>query len=290
VSYGAFLGLQTLRHAKKWIESAVLVSIPRPFGGTMVRSGQTAQAAVDTLARMCAEQPACAAYGDLSANVDALLTRLTAQPLDLGPSVPVQLTADLLGVFIQQALDNPLAASTFPKAVAGALIGETELWLPRVQAFLAQPAFDPDLVVSIPMHNSVWCSEELVIGSPEELQARAADSSRLVKRTALPPALAAYETCAVWPVPTAPAWFFGPVVSDIPTYLISGALDPVTAPDFARVALRHLSNGQLTIIAAAGHLASENSPCAPQLVEQFLEAPYAPIEDSCTAAPVPFVP
>ncbi|HKP62622.1 MAG TPA: alpha/beta hydrolase [Polyangiales bacterium] len=293
VSYGAFLGLQTLRHARDWVESAVLVSPPRPTGGTMVRSPQSAQGALDEFTRMCAAQSACAAQGNFADNVDVLLARLLEQPIDLGVSasgVPLQLTADLLGIFLQQAFSNPQSASTLPKAVALALQGDASLWVPVVTAFFALPPIDQSLFFSLPLHNSVWCSEELTIGSPEELERRAAGTNAIVQRISIAPPRAEYETCAVWPVPEAPQSLYARFTTDIPTYLISGALDHVTPPEYARRALRYLANGQLTIVAAAGHLASENSACAPALVERFLEAPYERVDDACTATPVQFVP
>jgi hypothetical protein len=58
-------------------------------------------------------------------------------------------------------------------ASEGALRGEPELWVPVVEAFLAQPPIDQTLCFSAPLHNSVWCSEDLVLGSPEELERRA---------------------------------------------------------------------------------------------------------------------
>lgn len=119
---------------------------------------------------------------------------------------------------------------------------------------------------------------------------RAEDASPIVQHMAPPGPRTEYEICSVWPVPEAPPSLYAHFTTDIPTYLISGALDPITPPAFAERALRYLSHGQLTIVAAAGHLASENSPCAPALVERFLEAPYERVDASCTATPVPFVP
>jgi pimeloyl-ACP methyl ester carboxylesterase len=71
--------------------------------------------------------------------------------------------------------------------------------------------------------------------------------------------------------------------------LIAGALDPITPPIFSRIALRHLRNGQLTVIEAASHLAAEHG-CGPELVERFFNAPHRRVDDSCAATPVPFVP
>ena len=296
VSYGAFLGLQALRDADDWVESAVLVSMPRPQGGTVVRSGQSAQAAIDTFTAQCAAQPACAAYGDFAANLDALLSQLIQQPLEIALPSPMgsantfPLTADMLGTFLQFAFTDPMHGSTFPKAVARALHGETDLWTPYVQSLLGQPAISPDLIVSLPLHNSVWCSEELNIGSAAEMEQRAAGSDAIVRRDFLSALRSEYEVCEVWPVPDADPALYSPVITSIPTYLIAGALDPITRPEFSRQALRHLRRGQLTIVTSAGHLAAEHNACAPELVSRFMATPHARVADSCTAAAVAFVP
>lgn len=295
VSYGALLGLQTLRDARDWIESAVLVSMPRAQGGTVVRAGQSAQEALDTFARTCAAQSACAAYGDVTANLDALLAQLDAQPLDLGrvssTGQGLVLTSDLLGRFVQGAFGSPALGAILPKAVALALQGDGALWLPHVEAMLAPPpAFDFDQIFSLPLHNSIWCSEELVFGSVDEMRRRAAASDAIVRRYFFTPLEQEYETCEVWPVPEAPRSFYAPVVTDIPVYLIGGALDQMTRPSFSQDALRGLRNAQLTVFADAGHLAAEFAACGPELVARFFERPGAPIDDRCAATPVQFAP
>jgi pimeloyl-ACP methyl ester carboxylesterase len=290
VSYGAFLGLHALAGAEDWVESAVLTSLPHPRGGTVVRSGPSAQGALDTFAQACASQPACAAYGDFSANLNALLEQLTVEPLDLGQTspagVPLQLTVDFLGPAIQQAMSDPQTAAVLPKAVAQALELDGSAWVPWIAGFFAPPPIDPNLVISLPLNRSIWCAEELTIGSVEELERRAASTDPIVRRSFLGIG-SAYEICEVWPVPAAAPSFYKPIRTSIPTYLIAGALDPITTPAFSRIALRHLRNGQLTVIEAASHLAAEHG-CGPELVERFFNAPYRHVDDSCAATPVPF--
>jgi len=202
--------------------------------------------------------------------------------------VPLQLTVDFLGPAIQQALSTPQSAAVFPKAVAQALEHDGALWVPWIAGFFAPPPFDPNLVISMPLHRSIWCSEELTIGSIEEVESRAASTDPIVKRSFLGIG-SAYEVCEVWPVPAADASFFRPIRTKIPTYLIAGALDFITPPVFSRIALRHLRNGQMTVIDAASHLAAEQG-CGPELVERFFNAPHQRVDDSCAANPVAFVP
>ncbi|HYJ07603.1 MAG TPA: alpha/beta fold hydrolase, partial [Polyangiaceae bacterium] len=83
VSYGGFLGLQALRGAEHWVESAVLLSMPRPQGGSVLYSADTAQGALEAFNAQCLAQPACAAYGDFRSNLNELFGRLRAQPIEL---------------------------------------------------------------------------------------------------------------------------------------------------------------------------------------------------------------
>jgi pimeloyl-ACP methyl ester carboxylesterase len=145
------------------------------------------------------------------------------------------------------------------------------------------------MVTGGPGQALIWCSEELIIGSPEELDQRSARTDPIIQQTFVQGLRAEYEVCEVWPVPETSPLLYTPVISRVPTYIIGGALDPATAGDAGLRALRFLRNGQLSIIAAAGHLAAEQVACAPEVVAQFMAAPYARVNDSCLLQTVPFV-
>jgi hypothetical protein len=59
--------------------------------------------------------------------------------------------------------------------------------------------------------------------------------------------------CAVWPVRPVGREFQEPVVSDVPTLLLSGERDPVTPPVNAERAARTLRNSLQVVIPDAGH-------------------------------------
>jgi pimeloyl-ACP methyl ester carboxylesterase len=81
------------------------------------------------------------------------------------------------------------------------------------------------------------------------------------------------EECAVWDVGRADAAVFTPVLSDIPALLLTGTLDAVTPPSQAELAAEGLPNGDVVRIAGSGHDVLSGSPCAQQIMVDFLREP-----------------
>src|SRR5262249_39613366 len=74
-----------------------------------------------------------------------------------------------------------------------------------------------------------------------------------------------------------------PVVSSIPTLLISGTFDTLTSLAGAKAAAAKLSNATIISIPGVGHAVSPQSPCAQAVVVSFLANPAAP-DTSCVGA------
>jgi pimeloyl-ACP methyl ester carboxylesterase len=67
-----------------------------------------------------------------------------------------------------------------------------------------------------------------------------------------------------------------PVVSSIPTLLISGSFDTLTSLAGAKAAAAKLSNATIIGIPGVGHAVAPASPCAQAVVVSFLADPAAP--------------
>jgi pimeloyl-ACP methyl ester carboxylesterase len=74
-----------------------------------------------------------------------------------------------------------------------------------------------------------------------------------------------------------------PVVSGIPTLLISGSFDTLTSLAGAKAAAAKLPNATIINIPGIGHAVSPQSPCAQAVVVSFLAGPAAP-DTSCVGA------
>ncbi len=79
--------------------------------------------------------------------------------------------------------------------------------------------------------------------------------------------------CERWPIDPVNPRERQAVRSVVPTLLLSGALDPVTPPEFAHMAARDLVYGYDFVIPRAGHGPLAHSPCANAIAEEFLERP-----------------
>jgi pimeloyl-ACP methyl ester carboxylesterase len=121
---------------------------------------------------------------------------------------------------------------------------------------LLRKAMSPGLTLS------VICTEDVPFIEPAALRSPslfAGASARLV------------EPCGFWPHGSIPADLREPVTSDVPTLLLSGALDPVTPPSWAEEAARTLRRARHVVVPGVGHGASM-AGCVPRLLDAFLKA------------------
>ena len=87
--------------------------------------------------------------------------------------------------------------------------------------------------------------------------------------------------CESWPAARLPEAYFEPVVSDVPSLLLSGNLDPVTPPSWGELVAQSLPQSRHVVVPGAGH-GTTPLGCIPDLIADFLEdlAP-ARLDASC---------
>jgi hypothetical protein len=89
-------------------------------------------------------------------------------------------------------------------------------------------------------------------------------------------------TCALWDVETLGNYVDDPVVSDIPTLILSGEFDPITPPSNGIAVAETLSHSYVYEYPGMGHGAIF-SGCALDMMSDFLESPQQAPNDSCMA-------
>ena len=89
--------------------------------------------------------------------------------------------------------------------------------------------------------------------------------------------------CAGWaaaqPRPSAAT----PVVSEVPALILAGEYDPLTPPRYATIAGRTLRNSDWFQFPAMGHNLQRSSPCAHEMMMEFLANPALTPDASCIA-------
>src|SRR5690606_14370622 len=79
------------------------------------------------------------------------------------------------------------------------------------------------------------------------------------------------KICELWPTGELPEGFKEPVISDVPTLLLSGEADPVTPPENAEQVAEGLPNSLSLVASGLGHNVVFRG-CLPRLIEDFIEA------------------
>lgn len=91
----------------------------------------------------------------------------------------------------------------------------------------------------------------------------------------------ARELCRYWPHGQRPPGFHDPIVSPIPSLVLSGQMDPVTPPRYGLSIASGLSQGRWLTLKGQGHAVSTVG-CMPRLIKQFFQTANAQaIDTSC---------
>jgi pimeloyl-ACP methyl ester carboxylesterase len=295
VSYGTRVALRVLSDHPEGVRSAVLDSVYPPEVEALLEEIGNGVAAFDALFAACAAEPACArTHGDLAATFATLIDEFDRDPVDLGDDLVV--TGDELVAASYAALYDPELLGDLPAHLTAAAedpaaIGELfdAVWWghpPHRRDTL--PATVPAFEDSDGTFYSVECREEAATIDAQDALGRA----RAIDHAAAPALTRILEetlaVCDGWRSGRADPRERDRVISDVPTLLLAGALDPVTPPTYAERAAAGLTAGQLVVFPAVGHAVVLGGDCPHRLATTFLVAPEAPVDAACSQMFGPF--
>jgi pimeloyl-ACP methyl ester carboxylesterase len=267
-SYGSRVALEYLRRYPERVRSMILDGVAPPAMKISLDVWRTRDAAFGAIVAACNESRSCR-----KANPDAAAT-LVAIGKDLGPkgktttvadpqtgeAINVMVTYDLVVGALQTLTLVPELASLIPELLDRAHAGD---YAPLVAASLMVTG-DLAEQMNTALHYSVTCAEDVArIGADER-----AETLAHIRAKGLAEKLLA--VCDVWPKGTLSSDFATPIQSDRPVLLLSGALDPVTPPEYAAEVARTLPNSKHIVAAGLGHIVSPHS-CAPRLLAAFVD-------------------
>ncbi|RKH00333.1 alpha/beta hydrolase [Corallococcus sp. CA053C] len=268
ISYGTRAALVYMRQHPDRVRTSILDGVA-PMGQYLpLYAARDGQRALDLLLEACAKDAVCAkAYPDLRARTEGLLAKLDATPAKVRVAhprtgVPEDFTLTRR-VFVSEMfalLYSPDVASLVPLMLDRAAKDD---WTPFVALSLGLTD-EVARTTSRGMFLAVVCAEDAPFFTE-------ADAEREAKGTWFGPrmALDVKKACAKWPVADVPKNFRDPVVSDIPTLLLSGELDPVTPPPWGEQAKQTLSHSLHVVVPGLGHN-TVGADCARSLMAEVL--------------------
>jgi len=283
VSYGTRLALTVMRLFPSDIRSVILDSTVPTQLNAFTQEPFDLQHALDVLFHGCAISPSCnAEYPHLDSVFYALVARLNAQPevVTVRGAGTLLLDGDNFAQIIFSAMYDTPAIPLLPQLITQVNKGDYH----SLSDLASVISFGPSNGISDGMYYAVECGEDIGFVTESELdkaitvlrpQLRSGFQSRLLGQLTI---------CQDWHQRLVPAAQKQPVVSSIPTLILSGEYDPITPPSNGRLAAQTLSHNYFFLFPATGHGVFATNVCPDTIMIAFLQQPTAQPDASCIAA------
>ena len=267
VSYGTRVAQHYLRKFPHRTRRVILDSVVPPDVALGPEVALASQAALDALFDRCEADPGCQdAFPDLRHRFDAVLERLRGAPVEIvfdhprtGELVDVVVDHWMLVGVVRLLVYHPRTASLLPVLIEATHRGDYRAL--ATQAFVITEGIE-DLAMGL--NNAIVCTEDIPFLRDVDDDALAA--------TYMGSAFMDIVTgvCEHWPRGFLDDDLREPVVSDRPTLILAGELDPITPPRYARQAAAGLSNAVEVVGRGQGH-GMLMVGCVQRLMAEFLD-------------------
>jgi pimeloyl-ACP methyl ester carboxylesterase len=264
-SYGTRAALSYMRLFPDHVRSVVLNAVTSPELILYLQVPADGQRSLDLLFARCAVDTACqTAFPDFAEQFWQIANALGegqevtfAHPIT-GQRETITLDEETFMQSVFNLLYSPDLLALLPLLVDEA--AETGDYGPLVAQSLAFVA-GVDLYQG--MFRAVTCSEDAALIDVDTAVTLQADSQ-------FPLSAKDFVTgCQNWPLADVPDAFRQPLVSDIPTLLLSGEADPITPPHYAGQVAASLTNSRHLILPGYGHDVSLVG-CIPVVITNFI--------------------
>jgi len=282
-SYGTRVALSYLKYHPTTTRAVIIDAVvPQDLAlgpAVPVESQRT----LERVIAACAADPACGkAFPTLAADFAAVRAQLRRAPVAVamrdpvdGKPIEMRLSYAEFAGALRLLLYAPESQALVPLFIRQAAAGDWVPFATQVALSLRQTT----QLLALGMHNSVVCTEDAPFYQ-DDPAARAAIARSYLGGIA---DAAIADMCKVWPRGPLKDGFKEPVVSDKPVLLLSGALDPITPPEYAAHAAQTLSRSRHLIAPGQGHTVLGRG-CLPRLAAEFLDTlDPAALDAQCVA-------
>lgn len=248
LSYGTTLALRYIADYPDRVRTAVLMGTVPASRMPPRHHAQSAERGLDLLFQACAAEPACAArYPDPAADLRRALQRLDPE------------TGAVFLEKVRTLLYVPATARRVPSILHKAAEGDFQVF----EKVATGRRFADGSYLSI------TCSESMARMDADRAIAESDETRfgayRLRRQR---------DACSAWPIaPSDPKLLDAPI-SHVPVLFISGALDPVTPPEWAAETAARFPASRQVIVPQGAHVLDGMSgldTCLDQVVPEFLE-------------------
>jgi pimeloyl-ACP methyl ester carboxylesterase len=274
VSYGTRLALTLMRDHPNAVRSAVLDSAYPLQVNLYTGLAPNADRAFNVFFNRCAADPAChASYPSLRTFFYQLVDQLNASPVFVafnagGAERTARLDGGLLIDVLFVGLYNPAVSTSMHQMIHDISRGDYGILRERLALYF-------DASSALGMQMAVQCAEELLFNAAEEAYVAAQAQSVQPQIAAFYPASVQplFAVCREWTTAEPDPRENLPVSSDLPALILAGDQDPITPPDWGRMAAQDLSHAYFYEFPGNGHWVTRSSPCALSMALAFWNDP-----------------
>lgn len=279
VSFGTTVALNMLRNNDKHIKSVILDS-PFPPNAPWLDFVRPFDTCFKVLERNIANDPvASVRFPSLREDFRKAVTRLNKQPATLKNSTapePFEFNGDSFAWSVWRAMLNPRSIPFVPLAIQEVANGNDSALSKWLEAFHSPNAFG---AFSEAQSFAVICFES---------RPRSVADTKASLISNYPDFASFYvdfegELCNAWQPESGGPEIFRPVVSNVPTLILSGEYDPVCPPLFADITAGSLSNSTSIVVPAASHAAIHADDCLRKLARDFVSNPGKKLDSKCVS-------
>src|SRR5580658_785156 len=288
-SYGTRVALRFIDRWHDGTRAVVLDSVYPPNIDAYVDGGPAAAGVFAALFHDCESDKTChAAFPTLRKSFEQTVRRAAASPITVavpdprgGPPLEARLDDGKLIEVLFYAFYDWRRIGDLPAIITALAASDTRSLVP-----LARTALDNYIsaAVSHGLFLSVECHDEFPFNPPAAVE-RATAELPLYRNFAL--STLPLAACPSWPVGQAVGEDRRAATSEVPVLLLSGELDPVTPPRWAKVASEHLTHAVRLDFRGIGHGVLAAHACAGLIVGRFLTDPARSPVDDCLLAVAP---
>ncbi len=273
VSYGTRLAQTVMRDFPDGVRRVVLDSAypleADLYGSIPGSADRVFQLLIDS----CASDEACNAnYPDLASKLRSAFETLNESPIPAvasnlisGAPIEVVIDGDRFIDALFTAFYDTSVLPLLPEVISDAATGNVD----AINLILSSQLTQQELL-SVGMHLSVQCRDELPFTSVEEL-VRQTEATVLFNSVVDGHEYAQeqFAFCDVWDVPPSSTNENGAVASDIPTLVLSGEFDPITPPLAGQAVSNNLTEAIFIEFPGVGHGVITTGECAVSVVRRF---------------------
>jgi pimeloyl-ACP methyl ester carboxylesterase len=278
VSYGTRLALTFMRLFPGDLRSVILDSTVPTQSNLFTSLPAVTQHAFNVLFAGCAKDAHChSAYPQVESVFYKLVTRLNAHPIsfqDVRYGL-IRLDGDGLANWLFSAMYVTRLIPLLPETIMQINDGNYKL----ISQYYGYIEFEGG--ISYGMYYSVECGEDLAFLKPQDLVAAANVARPEIRTGLLADMQDSYDVCQSWGVKPVPLVQKQPVISSVPTLILSGEYDPITPFSNAQMAQRTLSNSFLYLFPATGHGVFYTDNCPDTIMVDFLSQPTTKPDSAC---------